>query len=288
MKILLVDANALAYQVRYKIDLSYEGAQTGILFGFLHSIFKIAKLVDTNKIFFFWDSPQLLRIKMFPAYKEKRRKARKEKPQAEKLIDDQCYKQFNLLNNSILPDIGFKCYQHEGYEADDLIASAVKNNPFHFVIVSGDEDMYQLLSEKVSMYKTNKKEFYTLADFTNEYHITPSEWPTVKAMSGCTTDEIPGLPNIAEKTAAKYLRRELKQTTQAYANIVSSEGKRVITFNLPLVTLPLKGTPIIKLAIPKEVSYSFSQFVRICDRYGFKSMLEKEYLHKCKELLNLQ
>ncbi len=283
--ILLVDANAIAHQAKHAMELNYEGMQTGVMFGFLRQIIKISNELNTNKIFFFWDSSKSNRRIMFPEYKANRRK---DKVPTEKFFDDQCYKQFNLLKHSLLPDLGFKCYQAEGFEADDIIATAVQNHKFDFIIVSGDTDLYQLLSDSVSLYKSNNKTIYSINDFKNEYNITPAQWIQVKAIAGCTTDNIPGLPNIGEITACKYLRGELKHTTEAYKKIKSAFGKNTIEKNLPLVKLPLEGTPVFPLAIPKEFQYSLTNFIRICDKYGFNSMLERGYLDKCKKTLNLR
>ncbi len=276
---LIVDSHAICHQVKHTLTLGYEGMETGIIFGVFLKTYKLAKQFNTNEIIFTWDSPFSVRKQYFPEYKIGRFV---KKTEEEIEFNNACFRQFNLLKRDLLPRIGFTCIEQEGYEADDLIASLVKNNPLlQFIIISGDNDLYQLLSDNVSMFS---KMLYTAEDFMVEYGIPPYNWNQAKAISGCVSDQIPGIPKVGSLTACRYLRNELKVTSVVYQNI--KKHKKLIEFNLPLVSLPYKGT--LPYSFPKEINLSYDEFVDICTMYGFRSFLEKEQLKKWVTILKLR
>jgi len=245
---------------------------------------KLAKEYDTNQFAFVWDSKKSHREKLFPAYKERRRTG--EKTPEEKELDTAAYKQFDLLYEKYLPAIGFvNNFKADGFEGDDLIASIVNTNlNLPFYIVSGDEDLYQLLDEDVSMIKA--KGLYTLLDFQKEYGIDPALWSTVKAIAGCSTDEVPGVRGVGEVTAIKYLKDELTPNLKGYKSITSPEGRAIKARNMPLVTLPFKGCP--DILIIEYSTLSFDGFMNMCIELDFQYFLKKEELSKWKQLLKLR
>jgi DNA polymerase-1 len=277
--VIIVDSSSLCYAAKFTLSLDYDGVEVGIIFSFLRQIIKLAKTFNTNQFVFTWDSRESIRKKYFPAYKGNRHT--KELTEEEKEFDSICYKQFNKLKDTILPEIGFTSYYQTGYEADDLIASIVFNNPEgNKVIATNDNDLYQLLSQNTSLFH---KELYTIDNFEKEYDIAPNKWVYVKSLAGCSSDSIPGIEKIGVKTAIKYLKKELKVTSNAYQQI--QRNKKTADFNLPLVSLPYPGTNYIKL--PKEYNLSYKNYVSILTRYGFRSMLTKESLEQCQNLLKL-
>ncbi|GAG21103.1 unnamed protein product, partial [marine sediment metagenome] len=97
-----------------------------------------------------------------------------------------------------------------GYEADDLFAGYTRQHKDkQYVIVTNDEDIYQLLNHNVAMWMLRKKPIlFTVEDFIDKYGIDPGQWATIKALGGCKSDNIPGLENIGEKRALQWIRRE--------------------------------------------------------------------------------
>ena len=221
MKI-LIDSNALAHKAKHTLgELTTETMKVGIIFGFLGQLYKLANDYSTNDIIFTWDSNKSHREKLFPAYKENRRTVKEEKTPEEKEEDKLTYHQFDLLHDEVLPMLGaVNNYKISGYEGDDLIASVVYANPNDdFVIATGDEDMYQLLGDGVSIRKCSidnkgKKKYYLYTEelFTKEFGIDPLDWIEVKALAGCKSDEVPGIKGIGEKTAIQYLKKELTRS----------------------------------------------------------------------------
>ncbi len=279
--IILIDAHAICHAAKHSVDLDYEGLQTGIIFVFLRQIVKLAKTLQSNHFIFAWDSRNSKRREYFPEYKASRRKDR---TPLEIMKDEKCFKQFNSLKSIILPSIGYECYEYDGFEADDIIASIVYYNSDPMVIVSSDTDLYQLLGDNISMHW--KDQNYTAKQFEYEYGIPPLKWIYIKSLAGCKTDGVPGIEGIGEITACKYLRRELSPKSKVYQRIISDKGSKLIEFNQKLVTLPYEGTPIIKLK-PQPKLY-LDAFTHFCGKYGFQSMLGKEYLQSCQKILNLQ
>ena len=275
---LIIDANSIAHQAKHSLALNYDGAETGVIFGFLLKIIRLAKAYNTNQFVFTWDSKTSLRKQYFPAYKAKRHN----KTEEEKEFDHICYSQFDKLKNNILPSIGFRCYEAKGYESDDLIASIVYSNHGEFIIISTDNDLYQLLSKDCSILK---KELYTLEDFKNEYGISTTGWSMAKAIAGCISDEIPGISGVGIKIACKFIKREMKVSSTTFQHI--KQNQEIVDFNMPLILLPYKGTPTIVLE-KESPTLSYKAFKTVCTTYGFRSFLEKEYLQKCQKVLNLQ
>lgn len=273
-KILIIDSSALAHRVKYSLkELSHDFTDTGVIYGFLNTILTLAKEFETNKFVFTFDDASYLRKQIYNGYKYK--DPNNELTPEEIEVNEKCYTQINLLYKEILPDLGFvNVYKQEGLEADDLIASiAITNNKKHeMVIVSGDEDLYQLL-EFAPMYKS-KKGLYTIDDFIAEYDIHPSNWWKVKALAGCKSDKVPGVPRVGEKTAIKYLKGRLKETTEAHKNISASDD--VIQRNAKLVRLPFPGTK--RIRIKPQPKLKVGDFIAMSNKYNMKSYLKNDRL----------
>lgn len=285
MQKLIIDCNASCHKARHTLgELNYETMRVGVIFGFFVQLLKLAKDHNTNQFVFCWDSQRSHRQKLYPAYKERRRT--KDKTPEEKEEDSFAYAQFDKLYDEILPAIGFKNnFKIDGYEGDDLIASIIDTNlDYDFVIVSGDEDMYQCLTTGVTIQK--QKGIYTEDSFRKEYGIDPAQWATVKAIAGCDSDEVQGIKGIGEKTAIKYLLGQLPPNYKGWQSINSPEGKAVIARNRPLVTLPFKGCPDIIVEDDKRLS--LNAFMDMCNDLNFQYFLRKDVLAQWKTHLNLQ
>jgi len=276
MTTLVVDSNFLAHRAIYTMNaLSYEDDKTGVIFGFLMQILSYAKEFKTNDIIFCWDSTNSKRKELYPDYKANR--VKEDITEEEEELKLSGYKQFDTLREEVLPLMGFKnVYFQDGYEADDLIATTVGWHEGEFVIITADHDMYQLL-DFADMWNPASKQLYTYDDFGQEWELSPIDWIDVKSLAGCSSDNIAGIKGVGEKTAAKFIRNELKSTTKAYQKIESARGN-VLKRNKPLVTLPFIGTNIYKI---KDNKLNFDNFVEhICYRYSFDSFLKDNYYLK--------
>jgi len=269
---ILVDSNSICHMAKHSMKgLSWHEMKVGVIFGFLRQILSLAKTFETNKFIFVWDSKESLRKDIFPAYKEKRKSNKSEE---DKELDALSYPQFDALRDEIVPSLGFKNnYIQKGYEADDLIAEFVRNNvrESKATIVSTDEDLYQLLSENVVMYSIRRKQTYTMKNLYKDYGVTPAQWIMVKAIAGCSTDEVPGIVGVGEKTAAKYLTKKLNVNSKTFQSIV--KGGDIIARNLALVELPFEG--VFPLNHDRDM-LDLRKFIDVCSKYGFQSFLARD------------
>jgi 5'-3' exonuclease len=250
--------------------MEYEDEYTGIIFKFFVDIMFLYKKYDDPSFSFAWDSAKSERIRYFPKYKWNRR--HKEKKPDQIILMDNCYPQFNLLRKEILPQIGWINNFHQvGYEGDDILASIILNNVFEVkpIMVSGDEDMFQLL-DKCSIYIPSKKLLMTKNKFFEEYNLQPKDWVKVKQIGGCRTDEVPGVKNVGEGRAVAYLTGKMKKQSKFYQDI--QDNQELIEFNHQLVNLPYPGTRPITL---KTQRLDINKLNEVFERYGFKSLLKK-------------
>lgn len=271
---LLVDANNVGYAALFALgDLSFNGMETGVVFGFLSRVLRLTKVFDTDEFIFCWDSRQRYRNLIYPDYKENRKK---------KLIgkkaDDfrAAFEQFNLLRKVILPRMGFRNVFHQaGYEADDLIAWTVARFPDKNVIISNDSDFWQLLYEHrkcyVRTYDIRKKKLFTCGDFVKGwYGLTPDRWAEMKAIMGDTSDGIKGVPGIGPVNAVKYIKGALDGEKRRLVDL--KRNKKIVRRNLHLIALPFSGLKPIEIEVKREVFYSMD-FMDVFNEFGFSSFL---------------
>jgi len=271
MKTLItVDCHAMCHRIRYGmggIELSTDNSNTEIVFGFMVQLHQLATKFETNLFAFAWDSSKNFREDIDSDYKRNRKNVEKTKEEYDQ--DRKARWQFTRLRVDVLPRLGFRNnFIQTGLEADDLIASIVCTNEYNHIIVSRDSDLYQLLHPTVRMYDSQTKKEFTYPDFMLRYGIRPGVWAKVKAIAGCPTDNVMGIPGVGEKTAIRYLREELPAKNKAFQLIVDSSDK--INHNLELVELPFhetQETPIVEHELYQK------DFLTVFEKLKFKSFL---------------
>ncbi len=284
MKTLLIDSQYLCYRAFYTTGtLSFQGIPTGIYYGFINQLITAAKAIEPDKVIFFWDSKKSKRKEIFPDYKKKRNE---EKTPEEIEMWQDAFKQFRFLQKKILPELGFNNNLIQiGYESDDLIADYTINSPKneHNYIVTGDDDLLQLLKENCFIYCIKDDLIYTEQDFKNDLGIDPIQWIEVKKIAGCKSDSVPGVAGVGEKTAIKYLKDELKESTKTYQKIQKS--KDLILFNEKLVSLPYEKTIDTRNKTVKN-AFSMKAFLRMCREFDFNTFRTDEKKEEVKKLFN--
>lgn len=280
MRVALIDSNYLCYKAKLTTGhFAHEGVRTGVVYGFFNQLVKIAEKIDPDKFVFFWDSRQNKRKEILSTYKEKRRQNITDE---EKLEWKLAFAQFTQLRKKLLPQIGFSNnFLQKGYESDDLLASYVFAEEYgdqEKYIITADDDLLQLL-DHCNIYNPSKDAVSTADKFKKEYGIDPSQWGLVKQIAGCTSDNVPGVEGVGEKTAIKYILGDLKRTHKTYEKI--KNNKEVIDRNKELVVLPFKGTKNIKL---KEDQFKMSEFLRLCRQFGMNSFRQEDRKEKIRSL----
>jgi len=274
---IVLDCNYLGYQAMYTMrDLKFGDTPTGVTYGFLARLLSLAWMFRTNDIVFCWDSKHSIRRKKHDFYKRHRRT--RELTKAERIAMQQTYKQFNTLRREILPAIGFRnVFVQRGCEADDLMAKLVDSCLGDYILVSSDEDLYQLLRPYVRIYNPSAKRMITTRSFRKKYHIRPEQWPLVKAIAGCKSDEVPGVNGVGEVFACRYIRGRLEPKSKVVQKLRTRESEDIIERNLWLVTLPLPATKALEL---QRNEFDMDGLVSVCTELGMASFLDEERMEQ--------
>jgi DNA polymerase-1 len=259
----LIDANNLGFRVYHTIDKDNktEEIELDFLFAFLNSVQLIANMFKCSNIVFAWDHKKSFRKRKNPEYKNRKRQ--------ELVID--LYKQFNILKKEILPGIGFKnIFQQAGIEADDIIAQICdQESKTNKIIISNDRDMRQCL-DYFTWIHTGKK-LITKDEFTKEiFRLNPKYYyPKIKALAGCTSDNVAGVVGVGELTAAKYFSDKRKLSKKKIDLI--ENGMWIMHRNLPFVQLPYSKTKSFKLTYN---DFSKDRMVGVFEKYEFEYFLK--------------
>lgn len=272
---LVLDVNYLCWRNFYSgmRNLSYNEIPTGVVFGLLRDIANFQQTHSTKKLVFCFDHGKSIRKQMDPGYKASRQAKRDALTADEQNAIQALMDQVELLKTKVIPKLGYRnVFYQEGYEADDMIASFCRSNPnLPIIIVSADADLYQLLSPNVSMWNPTEQRFTHVEDYIAAWGLKPRQWPQVKALAGCSSDDIRGVVGVGEKTAAKFLRGEMKPTGKIYDAIAGA--KPVVKKNLKLVTLPLEGAVPLS-PVPDETNNKV--WNKMVKKYGMTSLVRKE------------
>ena len=227
-KIVLIDGHSILNRAFFGVPplTNSEGLHTNAVYGFLNIMFKILDEEKPDYLTVAFDrSEPTFRHQMFDAYKGTR------KPMAQELRE-----QVPVMKE-VLQAMGIKIVEMPGYEADDLlgtIAGMAEAQGMDVSIISGDRDLLQLATEKVKIRipKTKRTgteiEDYYASDVLERYQVSPKEFIDVKALMGDSSDNIPGVPGIGEKTATNLIVA-YKSIENAYAHLEEITPKRAKT-----------------------------------------------------------
>ena len=203
-KLMLIDGNSLLFRMFYGIrDMSNsKGVPTNALYGFVNILYKIDTQYHPDALAVAFDLPEpTFRHQKYDEYKAGR----------EKMPED-LLTQLPLIKK-LLERMGISVLSQSGYEADDIIGTVSRmgeERDMTVEIITGDRDSFQLVSERVHILYTTTRSGnqFTVVDpayIDDKYGVTPKELIEVKALMGDTSDNIPGIKGIGEKTALKLI-----------------------------------------------------------------------------------
>jgi DNA polymerase I len=207
-ELFLIDGNSLAYRAFFALPESIAtstGVPTNAIFGFASMLVKILTDYGPKATVVVWDAGDTGRKAVYPDYKAQRATRpdllKEQWPALEPLVDA----------------FGYKNLRVEGYEADDVIASIVErarqaDPPIPVMVVTGDRDAYQLVDDGTIKIMTTSRgitdtRVYDREGVVDRYGIPPELIPDFIGLKGDTSDNIPGVPGIGDKTAADLLQR---------------------------------------------------------------------------------
>ncbi len=259
-KLLLIDGNSIMNRAFYGIPdmTTNDGRHTNAIYGFLNIILKVIEEEQATHICVAFDlKKKTFRHEMYEAYKGTR-----------KGMPEELHEQMPRIKE-ILRAMHIRIVEQEGFEADDLIGTLSKKGEregFAVTILSGDRDLLQLATDTVLVRipktkhgKTEIEDYYA-KDVVEAYGVTPLIFIDMKGLMGDTSDNIPGVPGIGEKTAAKLLAEygDLDGVYEAVDNMKASKMKQNLIENKDLAYLS-RTLATIKLDCP--IPFEFSEAV---------------------------
>jgi len=223
-KLILIDGNSIAYRAFFALPLlnNDKGVHTNAVYGFTMMLMKILEDEKPTHMLVAFDAGKTtFRHKTFSEYKGGRQKTPPELSE-----------QFPYIRE-LLQSYGIRHYELENYEADDIIGTLSlqgEQDGYEVVVISGDKDLTQLSSDKTTVYITRKGitdiESYTPDHIQEKYGLTPDRIIDMKGLMGDSSDNIPGVPGVGEKTAIKLLK-EFETLENLLQSIDQVSGKKL-------------------------------------------------------------
>jgi len=233
--LLLVDFMGICYSSFYKLPSlhSSSGMASAVTYGVLSSLQTLHQRFQPDEIILCMDSRENKRKAIFPGYKAKRVK--------NDSFADMIAQVVELKKR--LPEVGLPCAECTGYESDDLIAVLLETMEYSKAMVcTSDNDLYQLISDKVDVWDTRLKKIIDLKSISNINMFgfsDPMMVAVYKALAGCSSDNVPGLKGWGEKKTKAFMA-ECKYDLDVMVERLNSLGQLYnFDFMLRLVALPL-------------------------------------------------
>ncbi len=216
----LIDGSSYVFRAYYAVNRSFttsDGFPTNAVFGFSNILRKFLKDVEPKYAGVVFDSKgDTFRNEMYPEYKANRGPAPEDlSVQIEKIME-------------LADAMGVKVLQKEGFEADDLMATVAKaeeKRGGEVVLVTGDKDFCQIVSEQITIFDTGKDLKIGVEQVKEKYGLAPERFVDFLALVGDASDNIPGVEGVGPKSAAKLLA-EYGSLEKVYENTASLKGKQ--------------------------------------------------------------
>jgi DNA polymerase-1 len=211
-KLVIIDINNFIYRAYFGIQqrlTAPDGTPVNAVFGTFNMIHRLIKDQKPTAVIVAKDSRESKRKELYPEYKQNRSK-----------MPEDLIKQIKLIHE-MLGLMNFFIMESPGYEADDIIHSVV--NKYHesydkILIASSDKDLMQLVDDKVNCIDTMKDKVYGTGEVSVKLGVNPNQVVDFLALLGDSSDNIPGVKGIGEKTAVKLLK-EYGSLDGLYLNI---------------------------------------------------------------------
>lgn len=200
-EIYLIDGSSYIYRAYHAMGglSNSKGFPTGAIFGFTNMIVKTLKDKDPKRIAVVFDAKgRNFRHVKFPEYKANR------PPMAEDLRV-----QIPFIHR-VVDGYGLPSLSVEGYEADDIIATLARQareKDWHVVIISGDKDLMQLVGDRVIMWDPQRDVAYDPEQVKSKFGVGPDHLLNLFALTGDSSDNVPGVPGVGPKTAANLIQQ---------------------------------------------------------------------------------
>jgi DNA polymerase-1 len=272
-ELFLIDGNSLAYRAFFALPESIstsDGRPTNAIFGFASMLVKI--LTDYGQVptVVVWDAGMSGRKEISPDYKAQR----STRPDLLKL-------QWPHLR-PLVEAFGYRNISVEGFEADDVIAALTvqaKERGVPVMVVTGDRDAYQLVDEGVRIMSTSRgvtdTKVYDRDAVIERYGIPPELVPDFIGLKGDTSDNIPGVPGIGDKTASDLLQKfgDLEGVLANIDNITGAKRKQNLIEHADAARMSKKLATMVR-DVPVDIDLEV-EFTRVPDRANLRQVFRE-------------
>ena len=290
-KLLLIDGNSIINRAFYgimgsKMLMTEDGTYTNAVYGFLSILFKELEDIKPEYLAVAFDlKAPTHRHKMYDKYKANRHG-----------MPEELAMQMPILKET-LKAMNVCIIEKEGYEADDILGTLAKwgqKEDLEVTVLTGDRDSFQLIDKNIKvriprtkMGKTETED-YTVEKIEEEYGLEPLDLIEVKGLMGDTSDNIPGVPGVGEKTALNLIK-QYKSIDQVYNHIDEQKGKlkEKLAENKDLAYLSRTlGTIDINAPIEKNLNvfkveeWNKPEVLEIFKKLKFNRFIDRFNLHK--------
>ena len=274
-KLMVIDGSSLLYRAFFALPPLQNalGVPTNAVYGFLTMLTKLYEEINPDYIAVAFDKgKQTFRMDIYEDYKGTRQSA-----------PDELRPQFSLIRE-VLESLGIIVIEEEGFEGDDIIGSLSKkwgSSDLQVHIITGDRDNLQLVDDYTSVFLTKKgitdMLHVTMANMEELYGYGPQMVIEMKSLMGDSSDNIPGVPGVGEKTALKLLN-QYGSLEGVYEHIEEQKGKLkerlVENKNLAFISHQLAT-----IKTDMDMPYELEQFVPVVHRSEVTPLFEKLGFH---------
>ena len=282
-KIVIIDGNSLINRAYYAVQrpmITREGIYTQGIYGFINMLNKIEGDYEPEYLTVAFDlkAPTFRHLE-YEEYKAGR-----------KAMPPELVMQMPLVKD-VLSAMNIKILEMEGYEADDIIgtvAKAAEEQGIEPLIITGDKDALQLVTEKTKVIITKRGitdfEIYDPEKMEERYGLTPSQFIDLKGLMGDSSDNIPGIPGVGEKTGIKLLEQfgSIENLLAHTEDISSAKLRLKVEENAQLAVMS-KRLATINTNVPIEFSMDeltleepdYESLIEIYTKLEFNSFLKK-------------
>lgn len=282
-RLVIIDGKSVFYRGYYAMPSlsTRDGTPTGGVYGFAVMALEVVKKLKPDYVCVAWDKRQTnirARLALYPQYKANRKPA-----------PPDFYEQIPLLYD-LLAALEWPLYEADDFEADDLMGAFAKQageKGIESFLVTSDLDVLQLVNEHTHIYTLKKGlsniELFDVANFEAKYGVSAHQWTDVKALKGDSSDNIPGVAGVGEKTALDLIK-QYKTLDGVYENIELIKptlkakleaGKDMAYLSKQLVTLVVDSPLKIDLEKAKLHDGVTPEFVAFLRKYEFKNLLRQ-------------
>ena len=292
-RLVIIDGKSVFYRGYYAMPTlaTKDGTPTGGVYGFAVMALEVVKKLKPDYVCVAWDKAKTnirSRRELYPAYKGNRKPA-----------PPDFYEQIPILQD-LLKSLGWPLYEIDDYEADDIMGAFAKQagaEGIESYLVTSDLDVLQLVNEHTHIYTLKKGlsniELFNVASFEEKYGVGAHQWVDVKALKGDSSDNIPGVAGVGEKTALELIKKydtlenvyehldELKPALKAKLETnkdMAFLSKKLVTL---IVDMPLQ----INLSDAKLETDVPAAFITMLRKLEFKALLHKVELQRSPEAI---